>query len=268
MVKLLLLLLAALFLLLSSLRERFFSITPTDPRWEEYRTGLEAALRDAERALKEDYMRMYGFRGRRPTESQLTEARRNAYTTWNQRWQQMLDAEAAAEAEAERARIEAASTAASRAAAALRARIEAEEAAAAERTRIEAAATAALRAASRERGIHGLPYNISELNQFYADFPQSGKDAFTPGLANLQGQTQAQMDEAKSRVEQNIKKFLGDMVDLMFTHYYAPLNGAAVTDAGIDAAVTDLQQKQMIILDMPPDVLAGLRVVFKNYFKR
>jgi hypothetical protein len=250
MVKLLLLLLAALFLLLSSLRERFFSMTPTDPRWKEYRTGLEEAMRDAERVLKEEYIRMYGIWGKRPTESQLAEARKSALTTWNQRWQEMIDAEAALAAAAERTRIEA------------------EAAAAAERTRIAAEAAAALRAASRERGIHGLPYNISELNQFYADFPQSGKDAFTPGLANLQGQTQAQMDEAKSRVEQNIKKFLGDMVDLMFTHYYAPLDGAAVTDAGIDAAVTDLQQKQMIILDMPPDVLAGLRVVFKNYFKR
>jgi hypothetical protein len=114
--------------------------------------------------------------------------------------------------------------------------------------------------------IHGLPYSVSELNQIYEDFPQSGKDAFIPGLTNLQGQTQAQMDAAKARVEQNIKKFLGDMVNLMFIHYYTPLTGP-VTDAGIDAAVTDLQQKQIIILDMPPAVLAGLRVVFKKYFK-
>lgn len=113
--------------------------------------------------------------------------------------------------------------------------------------------------------IHGLPYSDIELNRFYADFPPSAKDAFIPGLANLQGQTQAQMDQAKKDVIANIKKYLGDMVDQMFVHYYTPLTGGVI-NAEIDAAVDTLLQRQLIVPDTPPAVIDGLKVVFKQYF--
>lgn len=223
----LLLLFLVALLLLLSSWREQFIFGPPDPRAAEYRAGMKAAEEKAVNELIERNRR-YGYK--RTKEWQKDEARRNGRAKWNQTWQEMLRAEAAA-------------------------------AAAASATQ----ATAAPEMPKRE--IHGLPYSGPELNQFYADFPQSGKDAFIPGLKNLQGQTQAQMDAAKVRVDQNVKKFLGDMVNLMFIHYYTPLNGGAVTDAGIDAAVADLQQKQIMILDMPPPVLAGLLVVFKKYFK-
>ncbi len=114
------------------------------------------------------------------------------------------------------------------------------------------------------------PELINSFNEKVgADTASSGGTGLTAeqiayNAAQLASATTTQ-SVAAAQTKINVKKFLGDMTNIMFHEYYAQTPGP-VTRAGINAAVGGLQAEQIFSLELPYNTMSQLRTYFYRYF--